>query len=78
MPWLDWQFYVVTAAALWGAWTLLRQLLPRPGPAGPACGACGAGACGCAVKRPPIAAEAPGPPLVTLEHRRAPERKARR
>ena len=68
MPWLDWQFYVVTAAAVWGAWSLLRQLLPKSGPAGPACGACASGACGCAKK--PAAVAAPRAPLVMLEHRR--------
>ena len=26
---LDWQFLVVTAAALWGLWILLRPFLPR-------------------------------------------------
>ncbi len=67
MPWLDWQFYVVTAAAIWGAWSVVRQLLPRSGPAGPACGACAAGACACA-RKPPVAV--PGPPLVMLEDRR--------
>lgn len=25
----DWQFLVVTAAALWGVWILLRPFLPR-------------------------------------------------
>jgi hypothetical protein len=24
----DWQFFVVTAVALWGLWTILRQFLP--------------------------------------------------
>jgi hypothetical protein len=28
---LDWQFLVVTAAALWGVWILLRPFLPRRG-----------------------------------------------
>ncbi len=67
MPWLDWQFYVVTAAALWGAWALLRQLLPSSGSSGPACGACAAGAC---ARKPAAAPVAPGPPLVMLEDRR--------
>lgn len=69
MPWLDWQFYVVTVAAIWGAWTVLRQLLPSSGPAGPACGACATGACAC-VKKPQAQATAPGAPLVVLEDRR--------
>jgi hypothetical protein len=29
MPWGDWQFYVVTAAALWGLWALARAILPK-------------------------------------------------
>ncbi len=69
MPWLDWQFHVVTAAALWGVWNVLRQLLPKSGPTGPACGACAAGAC---AKKPPVAVAAPGSPLVMLENRRTP------
>ena len=28
MPFGDWQFYVVTLAALWGAWALVRTFLP--------------------------------------------------
>jgi len=44
LPWTDWQFYVVTAAAVWGAVTLGRQVLPRKDAAGPACGGCAAGA----------------------------------
>ncbi len=70
MPWLDWQFYVVTATAVWGAWALLRQLLPRSGPAGPACGACAAGACACARKPQTVATVAPGSSLVVLGDRR--------
>ncbi len=69
MPWHDWQFYVVTAAALLGAWSLLRQLAPRSGPSGPACGACAIGACARA-KKPEAAAATPGSPLVILEDRR--------
>ncbi len=68
MPWNDWQFYVVTAAAAWGAWALLRQLLPRSGDSGPACGACATGAAAC-VKKPPAAAGASSP-LVVLGDRR--------
>lgn len=49
LPWTDWQFYVVTAAAVWGAVTLGRQILPRGGSsASPACGGCAAGAAACA------------------------------
>ncbi|MCP3902471.1 MAG: hypothetical protein GY715_02450 [Planctomycetes bacterium] len=29
MPLDDWQFYVVTAAALWGLWALVRTIMPR-------------------------------------------------
>ncbi len=71
MPWHDWQFCVVTATAMWGAWTLLRQLLPSSGPAGPDCGACAAGAGACACARKPTAATATqDPPLVMLGDRR--------
>ncbi len=28
MPFDDWQFYVVTLAALWGAWALVCTFLP--------------------------------------------------
>jgi hypothetical protein len=28
MPFDDWQFYVVTLAALWGAWALARTFIP--------------------------------------------------
>jgi hypothetical protein len=77
MPWLDWQFYVVTAAAGWGAWNLMRQFLPKTGPAGPACGACAAGACACA-KKPQTAAGPPASPLVVLRDRRSPRDQANR
>jgi len=29
MPWGDWQFYVVTVAALCGLWAAVRTILPR-------------------------------------------------
>lgn len=48
MPWLDWQFYVVTAVAAWGAWTLLRQLFGAREASGPPCGACASGTAACA------------------------------
>ena len=70
MPWLDWQFYVVTATAGWGAWVLLRQLLPSSSASGPACGACASGAC---AKKPEVATAAPSPPLVMLGDRRRDE-----
>ena len=66
MPWHDWQFYLVTAAAVWGAWIVLRQLLPRRDPSAPACGACASGAAACA-KKPRGDA---GSKLVVLEDRR--------
>ena len=50
MPWNDWQFYVVTVAAFWGAWMLLRQFFPKSDPDGPACGACATGSAACAKK----------------------------
>jgi len=56
-PWHDPQFYVVTAAALWGGWVLLRQLLPRPSD-GPACGGCAAGAAACAKRSAPGSSDA--------------------
>jgi len=42
---VDWQFVIVTLAALWGAWILLRPLLParRAKPASGACARCSAG-----------------------------------
>jgi len=42
---LDWQFVIVTLAALWGAWILLRPLLAarRAKPASGACARCSAG-----------------------------------
>lgn len=48
-PWADWQFWAVTAAAAWGGWTLVRQLLPRRDRN--ACGACAAGSAAVAKKR---------------------------
>lgn len=29
MPWHDWQFWLVSALAVWGAWVVARPLLPR-------------------------------------------------
>ena len=66
MPWHDWQFYVVTVAAVWGAWTLLRQLFPKSDPSAPACGACATGSAACA--KPPRGRDPS--PLVILEDRR--------
>ncbi len=73
MPWHDWQFYVVTAAAFAAAWMLLRQLFPRSGASGPACGACATGAAACAKPRTEPKAQIPGS-LVVLDDRRPPAR----
>ncbi len=64
MPWHDWQFYVVTAAALLAACIILRQLVPKTGSSGPACGACATG--------PPASETFPGicQPRARLFHRR--------
>lgn len=42
---LDWQFAIVTLAALWGAWILLRPLLPsrKPRRKTGACASCSSG-----------------------------------
>ena len=42
MTGLDWQFLVVTAAALWGLWILLRPFLPRRGKEAAGCPSCAA------------------------------------
>ena len=51
MPMHDPQFWIVTAVALVGLWTLLRQFLPSRSDQGPACGGCAAGAAACAKPR---------------------------
>ena len=66
MPWLDWQFWTVTAAALWGLWIVGRQLLPASDSSSPACGSCATGTASCA-NRP---READADKLVELESRR--------
>lgn len=76
LPWHDWQFYVVTVAALWGAWRFLSPLLPRrPGAAAAPCGSCASGAAACA-RKPETAAltASPGPnaPLVKIGAGRPP------
>jgi hypothetical protein len=55
MPIHDWQFWVVTAAAIVCAINLVRQMIPRQG--APACGNCAAGAAACS--RPAAAVAAP-------------------
>ena len=66
MPWLDWQFWAVTAAAVWGLWVLVRQVLPRERSTGPACGSCATGAAACS---PRNTGASPGerPKLVVLD-----------
>lgn len=64
----DWQFLVVTAAALWGLWILLRPFLPRRGKeqeaaGGAACPRCSSsGSCASSAAR----SEGSGSGLVTL------------
>ena len=45
---LDWQFIVVTLAAAWGGWVLLRPLWPARDAKKPvgACGRCSSSECG--------------------------------
>lgn len=43
MPWLDWQFWLVSVAAVWGLWALVRQLTPRRGRNEPPCSTCAVG-----------------------------------
>ena len=43
MPWTDWQFWLVTIAALWGLCAVVRQLVPRRGRNEPPCSTCAVG-----------------------------------
>ena len=43
MPWHDWQFWLVTLAAAYGLWALVRQLVPRRGRNEPPCSKCAVG-----------------------------------
>jgi len=46
MPWRDWQFWLVSALAIWGLWVLARPFIPRRKSAGddePACPNCASG-----------------------------------
>jgi len=43
MPWDDWQFWLVTLAAAWGLWALVRQLTPRRNRNEPPCSTCAVG-----------------------------------
>lgn len=69
LPWADWQFWVVTAVAAWGAWAVLRGFLPG-GESGTdtACSSCAAGAAACSRKQPDAGAQVTQrePPLVVL------------
>ncbi len=72
---LDWQFFVVTAVALWGLWTILRQFLPaglfgdsEPEVTSP-CGHCAAGAA--CIARLHREGEDGEPRLVSIGDRRA-------
>ncbi len=40
MNWSDWQFWLVTLAALLGLWAVVRQLLPAQGKEEPPCAHC--------------------------------------
>lgn len=65
MPWADWQFWVTTAAAVWGVRTLYRQIVPSLGPDA-ACG--GHAPCqSCAHHREPGNDDRPRSPLVVLK-----------
>ena len=54
MPWTDWQFWVVTLAALWGARIIVRQIIPSKKDES-ACASCAVGAA--AMAKPPANAE---------------------
>ena len=40
MPWTDWQFWVVSLAALWAGYVIFRQIIPNGANASPACSTC--------------------------------------
>ena len=40
MEWGDWQFWLVTLAAVWGIWSVIRQLLPAKSKEEPPCAHC--------------------------------------
>lgn len=81
MPFTDWQFYFVTAAALWGGWQVLRPFASSRKGAGSPCGGCAVGNAACA-KASRQAASASSPsmntsstsesPLVVIGERRLP------
>ena len=48
MPWTDWQFWIVTVAAVLGARFILRQILPGRRDDAAVCGSCAVGAAACA------------------------------
>lgn len=51
MPVDDWQFWIVTAAALWGAFAVARPFLPRKAKPTGGCPGCAAGAAAMRPKR---------------------------
>ena len=75
---LDWQFWAVTAVALWGVWTIVRPFLPRRFAAGgeeevadgSPCGHCASGAA-CVARQERETAAGETPHLVTLGSVRA-------
>lgn len=67
MPWTDWQFWVVTAAAVVSLWVLLRPFWKTSGD-NPACGSCASGAAACA-RRPSTGDPTKASPLVVLGRR---------
>lgn len=46
MPWNDLQFWIVTVAAMFSVWVLIKPWLRRS--KGPACGSCASGSAACA------------------------------
>ena len=50
-PWTDWQFWLVTAIAVWGASVIVRPFLPRRRDESP-CATCAVGASTHAASKP--------------------------
>ena len=44
MPWSDWQFWVVSLAALWAGYVIFRQIIPGAAKDSSACSTCAVGA----------------------------------
>ncbi|MEM9555133.1 MAG: hypothetical protein AAGC60_12835 [Acidobacteriota bacterium] len=72
MPWTDWQFLIVTGAALWAAWVLVRQMVPRRDAGASPCSDCASGSAACSRPRPAddSATRRPTSSLVVLDERR--------